>query len=59
MKSSTKNQAAGNAKIASGKVKETTGRLVGNRRLEATGKADQAEGKVQKKVGQIEQVLDK
>jgi len=59
MKSSTKNQATGNAKIASGQIKETTGKIVGNRRLEATGKADQAEGRVQKKIGQIERVLDK
>jgi uncharacterized protein YjbJ (UPF0337 family) len=58
MKSSTKNQTTGNAKIASGKIKETAGRLVGNPRVEAAGKSDQAEGRVQKKVGQIEKVLD-
>jgi uncharacterized protein YjbJ (UPF0337 family) len=58
MKSSTKNQATGNAKIASGKIKETAGRLVGNPRVEAAGKADQVEGRLQKKVGQIEKVLD-
>ena len=58
MKSSTKNQATGTAKIASGKVKETTGRLVGNPRLEAKGKSEQTEGRLQKKVGQIEKVLD-
>ena len=58
MKSSTKNQATGTAKIASGKIKETAGKLVGNPRLEASGKADQVEGRVQKKIGQIERVLD-
>ena len=58
MKSSTKNQATGNAKIASGKIKETAGRIVGNPRVEAAGKADQAEGRVQKKIGQIDRVLD-
>ena len=59
MKSSTKNQAIGTAKIVSGKVKTTTGKLVGNPRLKAAGKADQAEGRVQKKIGQIERVLGK
>jgi len=59
MKSSLKNQAAGTAKIASGKIKETTGKLVGNPRLKATGRAEQVEGRVQKKVGQIERVLEK
>jgi uncharacterized protein YjbJ (UPF0337 family) len=58
MKSSTKNQATGNAKIASGKIKETAGRIVGNPRVEAKGKSDQTEGRLQKKVGQIEKVLD-
>ena len=59
MKSSTKNQATGTAKIAAGKIKETTGQLVGNPRLKAEGRVEQAEGRVQKKVGQIERVLEK
>ena len=59
MKSSTKNHATGNAKIAAGKIKETTGKLVGNPRLKAEGRVEQAEGRVQKKVGQIERVLEK
>jgi uncharacterized protein YjbJ (UPF0337 family) len=54
MKPSTKDQVSGNAKIATGKVKETTGKIVGNDRLKATGKAEQNEGKVQKAVGKIE-----
>ncbi len=58
MKSSTKNQAAGVAKTLAGKVKATTGKMVGNPRLEAAGKADQTEGRVQKKIGEIQQVLD-
>jgi len=59
MKSSTENQAQGTAKALAGKVKSTTGKLVGNPRLEAAGKSDQAEGRVQKKVGQIQRVLEK
>lgn len=58
MKSSTKNQAAGIAKTIAGKVKASTGKLVGNPRLEAAGKVDQAEGRVQKKIGEIQQVLN-
>ncbi len=57
MKPSTKDQAAGTAKSLAGKVKEATGKLVGNPRLEAAGKADQVEGRVQKKIGEIEKVL--
>lgn len=59
MKSSTQNQAEGSAKTLAGKVKSATGKLVGNPRLEAAGKADQVEGRVQKKVGQIQRVLEK
>ena len=59
MKSSTQDKAEGTAKTISGNVKEKTGRLVGNPRLEAKGRAEQAEGKVQKKVGDIKKVVDK
>lgn len=59
MKSSTKNQTTGAAKSISGKIKAATGQLVGNPRLEARGKAEQAEGSVQKKLGEIQRVLDK
>ncbi len=59
MKSSTQDKAEGTGKTVSGHVKEKTGRLVGNRRLEAKGLAEQAEGKVQKKVGDIKKVVDK
>ena len=58
MKSSTKNQATGTAKTIAGKIKSAAGKLVGNPRLEAAGQADQVEGRVQKKLGQIERVLD-
>ena len=59
MKSSTQNQAQGTAKTLAGKVKAATGKLVGNPRLKATGKADQVEGRVQKKIGEIQKVLGK
>ena len=57
MKSSTKNQATGLAKSVAGKVKEVTGKTVGNPRLEAAGKAQKIEGKTQQKVGEIQKVL--
>lgn len=59
MKSSTQNQAAGAAKSITGKVKAATGRFVGNPRLEAEGETDQVEGRVQKKIGEIQKVLGK
>lgn len=42
-----------------GKIKEGAGKAVGNERLQAEGQADQAEGKVQKKVGDVKKVFDK
>jgi uncharacterized protein YjbJ (UPF0337 family) len=57
MKSSTQDKVAGTAKTIAGKVKETTGKLVGNDRLRAEGLAQKVAGKTQKKVGEIKQVL--
>jgi len=48
----------GTVKTLVGKVKSTAGRTLGNPKLKARGDAEQNEGKVQKKVGQIKQVLD-
>jgi uncharacterized protein YjbJ (UPF0337 family) len=42
-----------------GKVKEKTGQVMNNPDLEAEGKAEHNLGKVEKKVGQIEEVLQK
>ena len=57
MKSSTQDKVTGTAKTIAGTVKETTGKLVGNDRLRAKGLAQKVEGKTQKKVGEIKQVL--
>ncbi|MEJ1973393.1 MAG: CsbD family protein [Lacunisphaera sp.] len=51
MKDSTKNEIEGGAKQASGKVVRSPG-------LRASGQDEQFEGKVQKKVGQIERMLE-
>ena len=42
-----------------GKVKETVGQAVNNPNLEKEGQAENLSGKVQKKVGQVEQVFEK
>ena len=59
MKSSTKNQVKGELLKTKGKVKEKVGKVVGNPDLEAEGKNENLAGKVQKKVGQIEKVIEK
>jgi uncharacterized protein YjbJ (UPF0337 family) len=50
-----KDQVKGTLEKAKGQVKETTGKVVGNERLEAEGQADQASGAVQKKVGDVKE----
>ena len=57
MKSSTRDQAVGTAKAIAGKVKEVTGNVLGNPRLQVEGRTEQVEGKTQKKIGEIKQVF--
>jgi len=57
MKDSTKDKAMGTAKDLKGKAKEAVGKAVGNPNLRDEGRADQVEGKVQKKVGDVEKVF--
>ena len=59
MKSSNQDKVEGTGKDIAGKVKEGIGKAVGNDRLRAEGNADQAEVKIQKKVGDIKKVFDK
>ena len=59
MKRSTKNQAAGKFHEVKGKVKETAGKLIDDRELEAEGKGEKIAGKVQKKIGQVGKVVGK
>ena len=47
----------GMAKQAKGVVKETAGKVMGDAKLEAEGKADRVEGKVQNTVGGIKDKL--
>jgi len=57
MKSSTQDNAEGNLHKVKGKVKESVGKIVGNRDLEAEGKIEKVQGKLQKKRGEIKKVL--
>ena len=59
MNQSTKDQIEGAIHEAKGKVKETAGQAIGNPDLEIEGKTENLGGKVQKKVGQVEQVFEK
>jgi uncharacterized protein YjbJ (UPF0337 family) len=58
MKQSTKDQAQGKFHEVKGKVKEKLGRATNNPRLEDEGHDEKVAGKVQKKVGQVEKVLE-
>ena len=58
MKSSTKDKIKGTLREAKGKVKEETGKAVGNPDLEDRGTGEKVAGKVQKKVGDVEKVFE-
>jgi uncharacterized protein YjbJ (UPF0337 family) len=59
MNPSTKDQIEGAFHEVKGKVKKAAGRAVGNPDLEDEGTAENLGGRLQKKVGQIEKVLQK
>jgi uncharacterized protein YjbJ (UPF0337 family) len=59
MKSSTKNQAEGVYHESKGTIKEAVGKIIDDPNLEAEGLAEKVAGKVQKKIGQVEKVLEK
>ncbi len=52
-----KDRVEGSAKQAKGVVKETVGKVVGDAKLEAEGKADKAEGKAQNAVGGLKDAV--
>jgi uncharacterized protein YjbJ (UPF0337 family) len=58
MKESTKDQAKGKFHEVKRKIKEKVGRTTGNLNEVAEGQDEQAAGKVQKKIGQVEKVFD-
>jgi uncharacterized protein YjbJ (UPF0337 family) len=59
MKPSTKDQVQGTVHELIGKAKEKAGKVSNNPDLAAEGQGEKIAGKVQKKVGQIERVLEK
>lgn len=59
MKQSTSDEIKGNVHEAKGAVKAKVGELTGNAKLADEGNAENLAGKIQKKVGQIEKVLEK
>ena len=59
MNQSTKDEIKGNMHAAKGTVKEKAGKVTNNPNLTAEGQNEKLAGKVQKKVGQIEGVLEK
>ncbi len=52
-----KDQVKGEAKDIGGKIQEETGKLVGNKEQEAKGLVHQAEGKLQKHVGDLKEAV--
>ena len=52
-----KDRIIGSAKVVKGNIKEAAGKAVGDTKLEAQGKADKVEGKVQNAVGGIKDTL--
>ena len=59
MKASTNDQVAGAVHEVKGKTKEKIGRIAKNPDLESEGQVENLAGKIQKKTGQIEKVLEK
>lgn len=59
MKQSTTDQVKGKMHEVKGGVKEKVGQMVNDPNLEAEGKGEKTAGKFQKKVGQVEKVLEK
>ena len=52
-----KDRIEGSAKQAKGAIKEAAGKLIGDAKLEADGKADTAKGKIQNTIGNIKDTL--
>jgi uncharacterized protein YjbJ (UPF0337 family) len=59
MKSSTKDKIKGSLREAKGKVKEESGKAVGNPNLRDRGTDEKVAGKIQKKIGDIKRVFEK
>jgi uncharacterized protein YjbJ (UPF0337 family) len=54
-----KDRIAGSAKEVIGGIKEATGKVIGDAKLKADGKAEKVEGKIQNAIGGIKDALKK
>ena len=52
-----KDRVVGSAKVVKGKIKEAAGKMLGDAKLEAEGKADEIQGKVQNAAGGFKDAL--
>lgn len=59
MKSSTQDKTEGKMRQMKGSIKEATGKIVGNRQMEAEGKVENLEGEIQEKVGDAKKAFGK
>ena len=59
MRSSTKDKIKGSLLEAKGKVKETSGKAVGNPNLQDRGTGEKVAGKALKKIGDVKKVFGK
>ena len=59
MKPSTENRVRGKIHEVKGEIKEKAGRATNNPRLEDEGTDEKIAGKVQKKIGQVQKVVEK
>ena len=59
MDSSTHDKIEGTGKEAVGKVKEKTGKAIGNQDLQDRGTAEKVGGKVERKAGDVKKVFEK
>lgn len=59
MNSSTTDKVKGTAKEVTGKLKEETGKAIGNRNLQDRGTAEKVAGKAERKVGEVKKVFGK
>lgn len=58
MKNSTKNQIEGKILEQKGKLKEVAGILTDKPELELKGSSEKVAGKIQKKIGEVQRVLE-
>jgi len=59
MKPSTRDQIVGSLHEVKGKAREKAGEITNNPTLKAKGKVENLAGKIEKKIGQFEKVLEK